>query len=225
MARVTTFYRSLVLITCAFCFNITVYSEPANLSLLRKTVEAYHDSGAYDRELNAVIQKARHFINQRAEMNAHLKHPKKLAIVLDIDETSLSYYSRMVPRQFVATKEQFIEEIKTADAPAIKPTLALYRDAIRHDVAVFFVTGRPESVKAATEKNLKNAGFTTWAGLYFKPNNYKNQSAIPYKSHMRSKITHQGYTILASIGDQYSDLKGGYTEAGFKLPNPYYFLP
>lgn len=225
MTNIPKFYRLLFVIACTFCFNVAVQAEPANLGILQKTVEAYHDSGAYDRELSAIIQKAKHFINQKAEINAHLKHPQKLAIVLDIDETSLSNYSHMLPRQFVATKEQFIEEIQAADATAIKPTLALYRDALRHHIAVFFVTGRPLSVKTPTEKNLKQAGFTTWTGLYFKPNSYSKHSIIPYKSHMRANITHQGYTILASIGDQYSDIKGGYAEAGFKLPNPFYFLP
>ena len=39
------------------------------------------------------------------------------------------------------------------------------------------------------------------------------------------QLTEQGYTILLSIGDQQSDLDGGYAERTFKLPNPVYFLP
>ena len=35
----------------------------------------------------------------------------------------------------------------------------------------------------------------------------------------------QGYTILLSLGDQESDLTGGYAERTFKLPNPVYYLP
>ena len=225
MTNASAFYRFLLVISCTFCCSLAAEAEPANLWLLRKNVEAYHDSGAYDREINAVIQQARRFINQKAEANAHSKHPEKLAIVLDIDETSLSYYPRMVPRQFVATKEQLRQEIQAADAPAIKPTLELYRDALRQNVAVFFITGRPESLKEPTEKNLKRAGFTTWTGIYFKPDNYDKPSTIPYKSHYRCKISKMGYTVLASIGDQHSDLKGGCSEAGFKLPNPFYYLP
>jgi hypothetical protein len=30
---------------------------------------------------------------------------------------------------------------------------------------------------------------------------------------------------VANFGDQYSDLKGGYADRTFKLPNPNYFLP
>ena len=34
-----------------------------------------------------------------------------------------------------------------------------------------------------------------------------------------------GFTIILSVGDQESDLKGGYAERTFKLPNPVYYLP
>ena len=37
-----------------------------------------------------------------------------------------------------------------------------------------------------------------------------------------SKITADGYTIIANLGDQESDLAGGYAEKTFKLPNPFY---
>ena len=38
-------------------------------------------------------------------------------------------------------------------------------------------------------------------------------------------LAEQGYTILLSMGDQESDLAGGYAEKTFKLPNPVYYLP
>jgi hypothetical protein len=50
-------------------------------------------------------------------------------------------------------------------------------------------------------------------------------SAADFKAPARQKITERGYTILLSMGDQESDLKGGYAERVFKLPNPVYFLP
>jgi predicted secreted acid phosphatase len=103
--------------------------------------------------------------------------------------------------------------------------LSLFYDAQRHGVKVFFVTGRFESQRQATIKNLTRAGYKDWAGLYLRAENYNKPSVIPYKSEARKAIAQQGYTIIASIGDQYSDLKGGYAEKTFKLPNPYYYLP
>jgi hypothetical protein len=46
-----------------------------------------------------------------------------------------------------------------------------------------------------------------------------------FKAPERRRIAERGYTILLSMGDQQSDLDGGYAEKTFKLPNPVYFLP
>ena len=126
--------------------------------------------------------------------------------------------------QYVGTLERIHQDILSGDAPAIAPMLALYNDALKHGVSVFFVTGRKESDRDITITNLTNSGYHDWAGLALKSNDYNLPSAIPFKSQERAKIIKQGYTIIADIGDQYSDLKGGYTEKTFKLPNPYYFL-
>lgn len=216
---------TLLLMASVVLTNTAAKAEPLNLGKLRHKVEVYHDSGDYERELQAVTQQAMQFINQKVTANQQSKHPQKLAVVLDIDETSLSNYAKMQKRGFVATKAQLLKEDLEANAPAIKPTLSLYRDALQHKVAIFFVTGRREMERQATILNLKKAGFNQWQGLYFKPSDYHKESAIPFKSHARELITRKGYRIIASIGDQCSDFKGGYTEAGFKLPNPYYHLP
>jgi hypothetical protein len=38
-------------------------------------------------------------------------------------------------------------------------------------------------------------------------------------------LTSTRYRIVANVGDQYSDLAGGHEDIGFKLTNPFYFLP
>ncbi len=212
-------------IICCILLQKSLFAEPANLGVLRSEVQAYHDSGAYQRELDQIISKAQHYIIRQAKNNAHSTHPKKLAIVLDIDETSLSNYKRMAARQFVANREQLFQEVLAADAPAIKPMLSLYSHALKQGVAIFFVTGRREAGREATIKNLKSAGYHDWSGLYLRPINYKLTSIIPLKTQARAEIRKQGYTIIADIGDQYSDLKGANAEKSFKLPNPYYYIP
>jgi hypothetical protein len=77
----------------------------------------------------------------------------------------------------------------------------------------------------ATIKNLNAAGYKDWDGLFFKPDGYQQGSIIPYKSSTRKRIEESGYRIVVNIGDQYSDLAGGYSERSFKLPNPYYYIP
>ncbi|KTD25815.1 HAD family acid phosphatase [Legionella maceachernii] len=202
------------------------FAEPLNLSVLKKELEAYHDSGSYQKELSCVIAQAEQYILMQTAANEQQGNKKKkLAIVLDIDETSLSNYPRMIKRHFDADKAQVEKDLLAADAPAIKPMLSLYNSARNHHVAVFFVTGRPLSMLKATRANLLRAGYNHWSGLYFRPDNYHQPSIIPFKSQARRSITKQGYTVIASIGDQYSDLQGGYAQRGFKLPNPFYYLP
>ena len=216
----------LILMTLSITlFSSALYSEPPNLGLLHKVVIDYHDSGLYQQEIANKIEQAQQFILKQVALNQKNKHPRQLALILDIDETSLSNYDKMVQRNFTGNKEQIHKEILAANDPVIQPTLALYKEAIIHGVKVFFVTGRKESEREATEKNLINAGYSNWSGLYMRPDNYALPSIIPFKSQTRAMISKQGYTIIAAIGDQYSDFRGGYTLKGFKLPNPYYYLP
>ena len=211
-------------VICAFILNKSSFAEPANLTLLTEKIQAYHDSGAYQKELKHVMTRAHHFVVNRVQANAHHTPHEKLAIVLDIDETSLSNYDKIVARGFTTNHERIHRDVLAADVPAIKDMLTFYDDALKQGVAVFFVTGRIESDRRATIKNLKQAGYHDWAGLYLKPNNYNQPSIIPFKSQTRAAISKLGYTIIASIGDQQSDLTGGYAEKTFKLPNPFYYL-
>ncbi len=68
------------------------------------------------------------------------------------------------------------------------------------------------------------AGFTGSTELVLKPLDFTG-TTVDYKSGARAAIEAKGYKILASVGDQCSDLAGGHEAAAFKLPNPFYFLP
>ncbi|HHT7621520.1 TPA: HAD family acid phosphatase [Legionella pneumophila] len=215
----------LISLCLLLILSTPIQAEPPNLSLIRKEIKNYYDSGLYYHELERTIKLAQEYIHQQYLINKNNKHPQKLAIVLDIDETSLSNYDKMVKRDFTGSKEQIHKEILAANSPAIKPMLTLYKNALKQGIKVFFVTGRQESERDATRANLIKAGYTKWAGLYLRPNGYSSSSIIPFKSKAREMIAKKGYTIIASIGDQYSDIQGGYTKKGFKLPNPFYYLP
>ena len=222
-SKLWTSIRSQIVILCyAIFFSNLSFAEPANLSLLLKEVKDYHDSGLYQHELNHKIKEAHRYILKRI---ASHKYHQRFAIVLDIDETSLSNYNKLEKHNFVANAKLIHQEILAADAPVIHAMLDLYQDAIKHGVKVFFVTGRAESERLATQSNLINAGYSQWSGLYLRPQDYTKESIMPFKASTRAKITHRGYTIIATIGDQYSDVRGGYTEKAFKLPNPFYYLP
>ena len=75
-----------------------------------------------------------------------------------------------------------------------------------------------------TEKNLRQAGYESWAVLVLKEAG-STQTALAFKTENRRRLAQSGYNILVNIGDQDSDLQGGYAESTFKLPNPMYWVP
>lgn len=219
--RLTYHFFFALIITCFYTHS---FAEPANLSLLKKEIRQYHDSGDYDREFAVQINAAERFLLEQIHYYHNQKKQTKLALVLDIDETSLTNYDKMALRDFAGNQEQIHQEILAANAPAIKATLNLYQIALNNGVDVFFVTGRVLSELDATKENLMAAGYDRWAGIYVRPEKYSFDSIVPFKSECRKQIESQGYTIIESIGDQYSDIDGGYALKGIKLPNPYYFI-
>jgi hypothetical protein len=50
-------------------------------------------------------------------------------------------------------------------------------------------------------------------------------SAADFKAPVRAAIEAAGYTIIANMGDQPSDLAGDHAEKAFLLPNPFYRIP
>jgi predicted secreted acid phosphatase len=91
-------------------------------------------------------------------------------------------------------------------------------------VAVFFISGRPANLREATERNLREAGYR-WTRMIIYPDGAHVDSAVDFKAPERRKIQEQGYSIILNMGDQESDLRGGYAERTYKLPNPVYKLP
>jgi hypothetical protein len=196
-----------------------------NLDSLVTELKQYHDCtckcGCYAHDLDSQADRAIAFLRRRA---AHRAPGEKLALVLDIDETSLSNYSEMLRESFVWNESAFDAWVNTAAAPAIPGTLRLMQEAQKLNVAVFFITGRPDTETAATERNLHAQGFT-WHQLNLRPASTKGESVIQYKSGVRAQIAAQGYKIVLNAGDQWSDLKGApEAELSVKYPNPYYLI-
>jgi len=214
-------FSRILFVILIFLFSTEVNAQQ-NLTLVKNQLIKYYDSGAYFADIQKVINKAK--INLMYLVQ-HKSANEKLAIVLDIDDTAISNYPDLKSVDFGGNYEMRYQLLLKGNEPAIKPTLSLYQLAIKNNVAVFFVTGRPENVKNITEKVLRDDGYATWAGIYFKADGYQKMSASEYKTTIRKIITQQGYKIIENIGDQESDLKGGYAIQRYKLPNPFYYIP
>jgi predicted secreted acid phosphatase len=165
---------------------------PPSLADAKRHCSEYVGSGRYDAEVAAVVEQARGFLESRAARGG------KLALVLDIDETALSNlpnlrandYGFIVGGPCDALPNGpggFVAWVALVRAEPIKPVLALARLARERGVAVFFLTGRPERLRAATERNLRSAGFE-WTGVILKPDAMRTSSAMEQKAAERKKL-------------------------------------
>lgn len=210
------------LFLCTLMLYCGIANALPNLTLVKEELQNYYDSGCYFTEMENVTNNAKQ--NLLRMVNDNVKH-EKLAIVLDIDDTAISNYEDLKSIDFGGNYDMRYQLLLKGDETPLEPTLSLYNLAIKNNIDVFFITGRPIKVKDITEKVLRNDGYKKWTGLYFKTDEYKNMSTIEYKTAMRKKITINGYKIVENVGDQYSDLKGGYSLYQYKLPNPFYYIP
>jgi acid phosphatase len=213
---------AMALVGLALCAPLAA-KEPANLYLLKQEVRAYVDSGEYDAEIARVAAEATTWLEQRVLVtNSARNEPGgRLAAVFDIDETLLSNLPHMRAMDFGYVPASWDAWVRDGKAPSIKPVCELFRTARRLGVTIFILSGRREADRPGTEKNLQADGIAGYAGLYFKPDG-STGSTEAFKTAWRRKIAADGYTIILNIGDQESDLAGGYAERTFKLPDPFY---
>lgn len=199
----------------------------ANLGDVKAALIAYHDRGEYEKGLEAVDAAAEAYLVERTP------NVTKPALVLDIDETSLSNWEEIVANDFAYFANAPCDHLPQgpcgamawdalARSPAIVSTLRLAQAASWHHVTIFFITGRYEAERGATEENLRAAGFPEWEKVYMRPNGSPAGPAADFKAPVREQITKMGYTIIVNVGDQRSDLAGGFSERTFLLPNPFY---
>ncbi len=214
-----------------FSSNDTAERIP-NLGTLKTELKEYHDCtctcGCYSHDIDRQADHAIAFLRQRV---ARRRPHEKLALILDIDDTTLSTYQEMLDADFAYNPPVFDRWLDTAQAPAIPGTLRLYKEAQRLGVTIFFITGRKEAQRAATERNLHAQGFDNWKLLVMLPVNQVSanrgsQTTGAYKAAARAQIAAAGYTLALNVGDQWSDLKGKpEAEYSVKCPDPYYFIP
>ena len=198
-------------------------SEPLNLSDAKAAVIAYIDSGAYARDLAAASAPARAWIETRA---ATRQPGERLAVVFDIDETVLSNLPHIRAEDFGYNPRDWELWIDSANAPALPAVREVYQVARARDVAVLFLTGRKTPrERAGTEKNLQREGLGDYAALRLTEAGDPHRTAAARKAAARAAWAAEGWTIIATIGDQDSDLVGGHAERAFKLPNPFYRIP
>jgi len=204
--------------------------QPANVGDLKTEAIAYYDGGAYLTNLQQAVAPAVAWINEQAP---RVTRP---AVVFDIDETALSNWEAIKANDFGRVGAGSCDELPAgpcgwlawdlrAQSTVIPPTMAVFTTAKERGTAIFFITGRDESQRAATERNLHDAGYLGYERLIMEPTGAHYVSAADFKAPQRAQIEAQGHTIIANLGDQPSDLEGGHAERTYLLPNPFYRIP
>jgi acid phosphatase len=206
----------------------TVRVDPEYVRLIRLLI-GYHNDGDYLRDVVAVGERAIGCVREAPEGVVGA------ALVLDIDETSLAndWPHLLRPEAHGAAGERYTyydenawnHWVKEARAPPIDVTLEISRLARSRDWTLFFITGRPSTQRMATETNLRRAGYDGWTEVVMREEVDRHVDASVFKSAARRRIAEGGYRIMVNVGDQASDLSGGFAEHTFKLPNPFYFVP
>ena len=217
--------RRLLACLAAPAAALAAVGAPAQAATVRtdrspEQIRAEYASGAVDRDIAAVYRRATAYV--RAQVHRPTP-PRRPAVVLDIDETTLSNYGCLDAVDFdLGGLATCAVEGRSRAIPAAR---RFVRFAQAHGVAVYFVTGAPEAICGARRKNLRAQGIGGRFKVICRPPEDTNDSPAPFKTAARRDIRRTGRTIVANVGDQPSDLSGGIARRAFRLPNPIYLTP
>lgn len=195
------------------CAEVKV-PEEAQKEIDFKKGLSYSYTPAFRKDFNAAISSA------KAAVSKHIGE-RNIAIISDIDETLLDNREDYAKHEKF-TWDEFTQWIEDAHAPLLKPTADLLAWARKKGVVIILLTGRQEKLRRATMENLVR-NQVAYDALYMRPNG-DHSSAIDFKSGVRKQVEAMGFKIILNIGDQYSDLLGGYSENCEKLPNRIYWV-
>ena len=213
------FFLSLVISVSFFlngCASESTYL--VNLSFVKAAIVDYHESGQYQKDAEKAISEA---IKEFDEITPG----EKSAVIFDVDETALSNYSFNKDWDFGYIGKYFDIWIDSAKAPPISEVLKLYNYLLARNFKIVFITARKVYQYNATYKNLLAAGYTIFDTLIVKDNKYHGVTSLVFKSDKRKELTENGYSIAATVGDQWSDLDGPFHGIQVKIPNYQYFIP
>ena len=200
-------------------FALTLWNcssnQIVNLRTSKDIVKNYYESGSYDRELDEVIADAKQKFSK-------IEIKNNSVIIFDVDETALNNYGLALMMDFgyvYDLNKKWNEELK---APAIPQVQDLYNYLLQRGTKIIFLTGRNYTEYEVTYKNLVQAGYTKFDTLVTQREDELNLKSQEFKSKKRDELTKQGYDIIGTVGDQWTDLTGPNSGIQIKIPNYLY---
>ncbi len=151
----------------------------------------------------------------------------KAMVVFDIDDTLESTYavSKSDNPPFSYDNQAWSDALSACQLPLNEPVADFYKAVRKLGLAIGIVTGRNQSLRDETATCLQKQGISGWYELVTRTSATADLTAAKYKSQQRAAWEKKGFTIVASIGDQVSDMALGHLLRGFLLPNPMYMIP
>ena len=206
---ITCFFAVGALLLLFVSRTAVAIAKPDNLTTVKQQLVEKYGSDDYAHSLSSAVRKARDYLQFRVTQNARSHRQHKLAIVIDLDSAALPHYSNSGLGNVQAV----------AQDPITPYALSLFNYARAHHIAVFFITRRKKLHATATKVELKKAGYVGWNKIFFEPNDYHQQSAVPFKLESIKVIAVLGYDIVLNIGDRAIDLESSYSDMSFRLPS------
>jgi len=200
----------------------------------------------YVREVRSAIRDAERWLSHSGRRPSEPTRPQ--AIVLDIDDTTLTTWNLVVASNWNGDSPLRADYVDNQKFVAVPGMVDFVNAAQQRGYTIFYISNRRISSTKASLGNLTSdgigvdAGFPApgtlpngEAGLFMRPKlkdypSYLKQACANdpdltctpthLKTAYRARIESFGYDIVANLGDQQSDLDGGYADRTFKLPNP-----
>jgi len=208
-----------IVIVSIFSFFLLIscseQEKPENLTTARKEVKEYYESGRFYNEVENVIKKAE-------EKFDRIEIKDNSAVVFDVDETALDNYGLAKSMGFGYVYKMNKEWNAEMKSPALKPVREFYDYLIAKGVHIIFLTGRNFPEYEVTYQNLKNAGYTVFDTLITQIGDETKMKSRDFKNSKRVFLIKEGYDIIGTVGDQWSDLRGEDHGIQVKIPNYLY---
>jgi acid phosphatase len=210
-------------LTLTITLSLTIFfacdknEKPINLSIARNEAKQYYESGKFDEELNKVIADAKKDFEK-------VEFKNNSVVIFDVDETALNNYELAEQMGFGYVYEMNKQWNAEMKAPAFPQVKELYDFLLSKGAKIIFLTGRNFYEYEVTYQNLKNAGYTVFDTLITQIGDEEKMKAKDFKSGKRVWLTKEGYEIVGTVGDQWSDLEGEYHGIQVKIPNYLYLI-
>ncbi len=212
-----TLIKTILSVTIISFFVSCGTQKPTNLTDARSEVKEFYESGRYNEELDEVIKIALEQF-EKAELK------ENSVVIFDVDETVLNNYGLAELMGFGYVYEMNKKWNAEMKAPAIPQVKELYEYLLARGAKIIFLTGRNIPEYEVTYKNLKQEGYEVFDTLITQREYEYELTAQEFKTSKRKELLENGYEIIGTVGDQWSDLNGDYHGIQVKIPNYLYLI-